>query len=371
MYLCVTKLNPMPVTLRKKYTNKTKTLSTYFLDIVINGKRTKEYLTHLKHIEKPKNILEREQNKQNLNLATKIKAKREHELESNNYNIVPSFKQQIDFIAFFKDFINTYTKKDIRIIEASFNKFREFLNERNIKTLYTNNLDENLVFDFKTYLEQQLNGESPTNYFKKFKLVLKAGMRKKIFLTDPAQDISIKKKDSIKKEVLTNDEIQLLASTPITNNEVKRAFLFSLFSGLRYSDIINLKWQDIDFKNNVFKIIQQKTKESVTIELHNTALQILANPNQKNGFVFSLPSHTACNKNLKVWCKRAGINKHITWHCARHSFATNLIFYGADINTASNLLGHSSLRYTERYTHIVKSLKEKAVSNLPVVNLNK
>ena len=367
-YLCVTKSNPMAVTLRKKL-NRNNTISTYYLDVYFDKKRTYEFLKNLKHIEKPKNAFDREQNKEFERLAKQIKAKREHELESNNYNVTAKFKQKIDFVAFYETFIESYTKKDKRIVEASFSKFKEFLNECEIKTLQVNNVDENLVFDFKIFLENKLNGESPANYFKKFKMVIKSGIRKKIFLSNPAQDISIKKKDSIKKEVLNNEEIQLLASTPIANNEVKRAFLFSLFTGLRYSDIINLKWQNIDLRNGLLKTIQEKTKEQVVIELHPTALQILGIPAPNIQYVFSLPSHTSCNNNLKNWCKKAGIGKHVTWHCARHSFATNLIFYGADVNTVSKLLGHNSLRYTERYTHIVKSLKEKAVSNLPAVTI--
>ena len=72
-------------------------------------------------------------------------------------------------------------------MEASFSKFKEFLNECEIKTLQVNNVDENLVFDFKIFLENKLNGESPANYFKKFKMVIKSGIRKKIFLSNPAQ----------------------------------------------------------------------------------------------------------------------------------------------------------------------------------------
>jgi site-specific recombinase XerD len=230
-------------------------------------------------------------------------------------------------------------------------------------------VDENLVYDFKTYLEDKLNGESPANYFKKFKMVLKYGIRKKIFLINPSQDISIKTKSSIKKQILSNEEIQLLAATPCGNPEVKRAFIFSLFTGLRYCDIINLRWKCIDFKNGLLNIIQQKTSEQVTLELHESSLKILGKATKPNDLIFSLPSHTACSKNLKNWMAKAGINKKITWHCARHSFATNLIIHGADLNTASKLLGHNSLRYTERYSHIVKSLKVKAIQNLPSVSI--
>lgn len=83
-----------------------------------------------------------------------------------------------------------------------------------------------------------------------------------------------------------------------------------------------------------------------------------------------MPSHTACLKNLKAWTKKAEINKKITWHCARHSFATNIIFYGSDLNSASSLLGHNSFKYTQRYVRVVESLKEKAVQNLPSFHSN-
>lgn len=358
----------MSVSLRNKL-NRNKTISTYYLDIYHNNNRTYLFLKHLKHIEKPKNALEREQNRANEQLAKKIRAKKEHELESNEYDITPLHKKHIDFLAFYQKYIDSYTKKDNRVVEASFKKFKEFMKASDIESLTTKQIDESLVHDFKSYLEDTLNGESPANYFKKFKMLLKHGLRKKIFTVNPAQDLFISSKNSIKKQVLSNNEIQLLASTPITNNEVKRAFLFSLFTGLRYCDILNLKWQDIDFKNGLLNIVQQKTNEQVTLELHQTALNILGNPAKPKDLIFTLPSHTACTKNLKNWCAKAGINKKITWHCARHSFATNLIFYGADVNTASKLLGHNSLRYTERYTHIVKSLKEKAINNLPIVEI--
>lgn len=358
----------MGVSLRKKE-NKDNVTSLY-LDIYHKGKRSYEFLPNLKLTTKPNSPIERQQNKANLDLAKKIKAKREHELESNEYDLTPAFKQKIDFIEFYQSFINAYTKKDKRVVEASLLKFKEFLNACEIKNLTTNQLDESLAFDFKTYLEDSLNGESPSNYFKKFKMVLKYGVRKKIFITNPAQELTIKRNDSIKKQILSIDEIKMLAATPITNNEVKKAFLFSLFTGLRHCDIINLTWQNIDFNNGLLNVVQQKTGEQVTIELHPTALNSLNKPAKPTDKVFNLPSHTACSKNLKNWCAKAGITKHITWHCARHSFGTNLVYYGADSKTASKLLGHNSTRYTERYTHLVQALKERAVSNLPAVDTN-
>jgi site-specific recombinase XerD len=66
--------------------------------------------------------------------------------------------------------------------------------------------------------------------------------------------------------------------------------------------------------------------------------------------------------------RRAGINKHITWHCARHSFAVNILNKGANIKTVSSLLGHSGLKHTEKYTRAVDELKKAAIDSLPELN---
>ena len=68
--------------------------------------------------------------------------------------------------------------------------------------------------------------------------------------------------------------------------------------------------------------------------------------------------------------KRAGINKHISWHCARHSFAVNILNNGANIKTVASLLGHSGLKHTEKYTRAVDSLKQQAIDSLPPLNID-
>ena len=77
-----------------------------------------------------------------------------------------------------------------------------------------------------------------------------------------------------------------------------------------------------------------------------------------------MPLYDTCNRYLGKWVKRAGIKKKISWHCARHSFAVNVLNRGANIKTVSSLLGHTSLKMTERYLHVVDSLKQDAIDSL-------
>ena len=85
---------------------------------------------------------------------------------------------------------------------------------------------------------------------------------------------------------------------------------------------------------------------------------------KKDELIFALPSHTMCLKALRHWVAKAGIDKHITWHCARHSFAVNILNNGANIKTVASLLGHAGLKHTEKYTRAVDKLKEDAINTL-------
>ena len=355
----------MPVYLRKRKNSDGST--SLLLDVWHNGKRSYEFLKECK-LSNSKNPIAKQEDRKKIALAEQIRNKRALQLQSGEYDILPSFRQDIDFLAYFQAYLDKYKKKDVRLLVACFNKFKQYLQESNISSLNARQLDEALVEDFKEFLENSLNGESPANYFKKFKKVMKQALRDKIISVNPAAELTAKRNEGVKKDILNFDEIQLLAATPANNEQVKRAFLFSCLTGLRYCDIVPLKWESIN--GQVLRIKQQKTSKDVTIVLNDSALNLLGKPKKGAIAVFKLPSHTSCLNGLRSWCKAAGIQKHITWHCARHSFATNIIFYGSDVNSASSLLGHSSLAYTQRYLRIANELKEKAVQNLPSISIS-
>ncbi len=356
----------MGVKLRKRK-NKDGTQS-LVLDIYKDGKRNFEFLKHIKLL-KPLSQVERAKNKETLALAESIRNKRALEIEASEYQVAARFKSKVDFTEYFKAFVAGYKKKDKRVVEGSFKQFRGFLKESNITSLPINQVTENICIDFKEFLLGKLNGETPACYFSKFKKILIQACRDKVINANPAANVSIRRPESLKKEILTMDEIQLLAATPITNLNVKRAFIFSCYTGLRFCDVSILKWKNVDMRNKRITLTQSKTMNQVAINLHETMIDLLGEPGKQDEQIFLLPSHTACLDNLDRWVKKANITKKITWHCARHSFATNIIFFGADLNTASSLLGHTSLKYTQRYTHVVNGLKEKAVDNLPSITL--
>lgn len=106
---------------------------------------------------------------------------------------------------------------------------------------------------------------------------------------------------------------------------------------------------------------QYKTHEVVRIPISDNAAKFL--PKRGKGLVFNLPERYYYP--FDQWIKTTGIKKHITFHCARHTFACLLLSYGTDIYTTSKLLGHTSVKTTEIYAHIVDEKKRAAVDNIP------
>jgi integrase/recombinase XerD len=338
-----------------------------------NGKRTKEYLG-LFLIDEPSNLFDRQNNKEILIKAEFVRSEREQQLFKGEVDEVKDLKKNKnkDFTAYFEAYIKDYTKKDKRVMQGVFLHFKEFAP----KYITAKEIDETFCIKFKEYLSKKLNGESPQTYFSRFKKMLKQATREKLFKSFPAEDVKNEKPDSsisISKDVLTIEEVQALASARCGNEEVKKAFLFACNTGLRFVDIIALQWKNII--GNSMIIEQSKTKDKskdggrVEVSLNQTAIELLGRPATKEDFIFKLPSHNATLKNLSNWAKSASIDKHITFHCARHTFGTLLAYYDTDIMTVSRLLGHTSLKHTAKYIRTSKEMKEKAVNSIPKIIL--
>lgn len=334
-----------------------------YLDWSKNNKRHREYI-NLIAFAKPKTVLEKHHNKEVYEKAEYLRNERERQFFSDEIDDIMEQKKikNLDFYTFFDDYLNNYTKKDKRVMRAVYLLFKEFAPP----PLSTKQIDEILCTKFKEFLENRLRGESPQGYFARFKKFLLFSSRGKdrIFKQSPANDIkNFKVEKSLEKDTLTIEEIRALVSSDCGNKDVKRAFLFACNTGLRFVDIKALKWENIKGDNLVLK--QAKTDINVKIFLNENAKQFLGNKGKEDEFVFNLPSHNATIKNLEYWAKRAGIEKHITFHCARHTFGTLLAYYENDILTISKLMGHTSLKHTTKYIRVAEEIKKKAVNSIP------
>ena len=169
------------------------------------------------------------------------------------------------------------------------------------------------------------------------------------------------------REFLTIEELKTLMAVPCTNEQVKKAFIFSCFTGLRLSDVRSLTWEKIhtmpDGETMYVHTVMQKTQKPVNVPLSAMALQYLPERKNPETSAFNLPvSDATINYHIKKWVKNGEIAKTISFHCSRHTFATMMLTLGADLSTTSKLLGHSNVTTTQIYSKIIDKKKVETVN---------
>ena len=333
----------------------------------------------------PRTPLERQQNKEMLELAKKIRFERGQELLESMEGYRLKKERDINFLDYFQAYIDKYTKKDIRMVEIALKRFIDFLNDtpeykKYAKKIKPEQITKDMVEAFTEYLQCRSVGEGARSIYARFKKVIKYAIEHDAMLKNPCTGITITVDDQqLRKEVLSPEEMQQLIATHYEheNPNTRRAFIFCLYCGLRFCDVKDLTFANVDFSNKLLKFEQNKTKghsasSGVVIPLNDGLLRLIgepSSPDKRDEVIFPLPSYEMCSKALRRWVKRAGINKHISWHCARHSFAVNILNNGANIKTVASLLGHSGLKHTEKYTRAIDSLKQEAINSLPELKL--
>ena len=346
----------------------------------IKHNRRKENL-QLYLIAKPRTPAERQQNKETLELAAKIRAEREQQFKESMLGYRLKKDRNVNFLDYYQAYIDSYTKKDLRMIKIALNRFKDFLKEH--YPLYEFSIKPDLITKemmerFVEYLQSRSVGEGAKSIYQRFKKVVRYAIDHEVILKDPCKGVVCKVDEQIlRKDVLSMDEIQSLIQCHYDNENpnVRRAFILCLYCGLRFCDVKDLTYKNIDYTNRLLKFEQNKTKghsahSGVVIPLNDGLLSLIGEvPDDLNTSIFNLPSYESCCKSVKRWVKRAGINKHISWHCARHSFAVNILNNGANIKTVASLLGHSGLKHTEKYTRAVDKLKSEAINSLPELKL--
>lgn len=368
----LSKFNVMGITLGRKSLRNGR--SSLYLDYCFNGKRQRQYLGII--LDSPTDKHTRATNRAKLQLAQVLRSQREIEYLKERYpfrmtempfRLPQTAGNGIDFFSYAEEYLAQYHQKDIRLVRGVFTQLRKF----HTGVLLLDNITPRFCNAFLDYLQRNLNGNSPVNYFKKFKMCLSACVESGLILQNPASGIRLHQYNDVTKEILSEKELTQLALTPCRSPEVKRAFLFSCMSGLRWCDVKLLCYRNIDFAQKRITLIQKKvaghsSRSVLHLNLNASALYLLkVQSGSDEERVFKLPSHSYCLRMLNEWTRKAGIRKHISFHCARHTFITNLMASGANIKTAASLAGHSSTRHTEKYIHIIDTQKQQAVDNLP------
>ena len=348
-----------------------------FLDIYNEGRRHKEYLKL--HVSKDytkvenKNILSKD--KENWELAMAIQAKRLLQVKESLAGFIPKSSKQ-DFIAY-------YREQAAQKGHGSYQHALIYLLEYNkSEKLSFKVLDEFYLKGLITYMKsQELSLSSVRMYLDRISIILNQAVKSKIIQVNPFSYLNRGNGGDIppdikrKIEYLTIQELRQLNNTPYRES-VRHFFLFSCFSGLRLSDLMKMKWTDVDKKTLTYTQTKQGNTKTHYLPLSGQALKLLKSIQayQKKELGANLPlifghvpDKRTMNRHLKDWAVKAKLNKNIHIHVGRHTFATLALSNGVSLYTVSKMLGHSSISETQIYAEVIDSEKQKAANSIPLL----
>jgi integrase len=319
---------------------------------------------------KPKDQIQKNHNKEALAILELKKSQMVLDQQTIAAGYIPKHKYKTNFLDYYQDFVNNNRQNNNRHLPNSLDHFKAFLNKN---FLSPNDLTENLCQRFQKYLLVKFNGDTPANYYSRFKRVVKAATKEGYFRINPAEEVPAKSNKNYKrKDHLEVEEYLAVLKTPCLNNEVREAFIMCCYTGLRWCDVKPLEWKHFKTNQLIFLINQEKTQVEHRIELHEVAKGILERRYRKfhtlppQGKVFKLPSQDMALRTLDAWCKDAGIEKHITWHSARLSFSILLQDARVDDATVALLLGHTSTEYVHKtYKRYRPKSQAEVIAKLP------
>lgn len=290
-------------------------------------------------------------------------------------------KSEENFVTYFEALINKRHKNSSEAIKVNWERAIDFLISFKGEEIPFHSIDYKFCEAFKAFLLNAPRGgnkngilsqNSASTYFSVFKAALKQAFIDGYFSTEISAKIKSIPHEESRREYLTIDELNILVATPCENDVLKRAALFSALTGLRHSDIQKLKWNEISIENNQPRIhfTQKKTKGVEYMPISQQALEICGEPKSPDDWVFeNLTNPAWINRPLKTWVAKAGIQKNITFHCFRHTFATLQLSSGTDIYTVSKMLGHTNVKTTQVYAKVIDEKKNKAAEAIQLKSL--
>lgn len=374
-----------PVTIRFK--SLAKGSKSIYLDIYRDGVRSYEFLKL--YLIPEKNDQDKAANLVTMDAANAIKARRVREIISGEAGIKDrpgKYLLLLDWMLQRQDRADKAAKDAGRKksntaegIKTTTAHLRRYINAAyKGKSITLSQIDKDFCEGFAAYLKganRQWAGKLSPNtsalYYSNFEAAINEACKKGLISVNPTALVEESEKphgEPAERDYLTAEELKTLAAAKCPNEQVKSAFLFSCFCGLRLSDIEGLTWGAICQDGNTWRleIRMQKTRQLIYLPLSDAARRYIPERGEKGpeSLVFDLPKRVTTQCDIRTWVKRAGITKNISFHCARHTFATLALTQGADLYSISKLLGHTNIATTQIYAAIIDQRKQEAANLL-------
>lgn len=362
-----------------RYKEKTNGMKSVYLQFYPGIRNTKgeivkyEFL-NLEVYSNPKTKEQRLFNKTIEEISESIRCQRYIQIVRRDYNFLGKDNLNGDFLEYFHRNADFHGPK----FEAARLHFEEFCGH----SCKFKDLSPSLCEKYRFYIlhdkhlancDKSIKHNTASSYFNVFLNIVKLAFKDNIIPDDYTKDVRpIKWNHDINKDYLTVEEIQLLEHMKYDKHpQLPQACLFSIYTGLRRSDILDLKWEHFVRRGNHVYIEKKivKTEMFVRLPLSRDALRIIGK-RKKEGTVFTELTISILNIHVKRWLELANIRKHITFHCFRHTYAMMLTEKGISTNIISSLLCHKKLSSTQVYSKVTTQMVERTIEQIDFKNDN-
>ena len=360
----------------KEKTNGMKSVYLQFYPGIRNskGEIVKYEFLNLEVYSNPKTKAQRLFNKTIEEISESIRCQRYIQIVKRDYNFLGKDNLDGDFLEYFHRNADFHGPK----FEAARLHFEEFCDH----SCKFKDLSPSLCEKYRFYIlhdkhlancDKSIKHNTASSYFNVFLNIVKLAFKDNIIPDDYTKDVRpIKWNHDINKDYLTVEEIQLLEQMKYDKHpQLPQACLFSIYTGLRRSDILDLKWEHFVRRGNHVYIEKKivKTEMFVRLPLSRDALRIIGK-RKKEGTVFTELTISILNIHVKRWLELANIRKHITFHCFRHTYAMMLTEKGISTNIISSLLCHKKLSSTQVYSKVTTQMVERTIEQIDFKNDN-
>ena len=311
----------------------------------------------------PTEKFQQEYNRSMLQKAELVKCRRTESIINEEFGFLDRSKGQESFLDYFKMRMNESTNK--ANWKAAYKHFENYAGGEcrffDLSVAYCQKFLDYMLSDKCKRNDKLMMSTTANNHFVKLKAALRMAYEDGHIKENIAKKLVKAKGHGNKRQYLTKEELFALSKAECKSDVLRRAGLFSCLTGLRLSDCILLQWENIKKSSDggwVLDITTKKTKTDAILPISDEALALCGERGESQVFKKLTPNLVAAH--LKDWIEAAGITKHITFHCFRHTFATLQLAGGTDIYTVSKLLTHSNLATTQVYAEVVSELKRDA-----------
>jgi site-specific recombinase XerD len=345
-----------------------------YLDIYHNGKRQYRFLKL--YIVPERTPLDKLQNQNVMVLANKAKSETIIELTNGRFGVVKETNKTVSDLLDIYTAYNVNNCRNKQSFVGNVHSAKKHIADTGLLERKAATITEKDIVDFVLYLKDRGLKDST---IKGYKIILGACFRyatnKGLIKQNPfdrVEKLPLKKPKRQLPVYLEKSELERLENTKHEQakqtKDVANAFLFSCYTGLRLSDVVNLKPEHIKTERSGRRYISlttSKTQQPVKFPLPQKALQYMQSHFTKtDGHIFKLPSKISINKYLKRWGAAADIDKNLHFHIARHTFATLAISAGVPVEVVRDLLGHSDIATTLIYAEVTKEKKQQEIDRL-------